>query len=205
MRSNEDEKAMIYSGRSKLRQKKCRNPECGQKFMPQRMGQHVCSPLCGLSIKDVNQDKAKKALQAVERKEHLEAKAKVKRKADHAKEAQTEFNKWIRLRDKHLGCVSCDKPASWSGQWHASHFKSVGSSPALRFEPMNCHKSCSVCNNYLSGNIGPFRVELIKRIGQEAVDWLEGPHKPKRYTVEDYQAIKVKYRALALELLKESE
>ena len=51
-----------------------------------------------------------------------------------------------------------------------------------------------------SGNLGPYRMELIKRIGQEKVDWLEGPHEPKRYTIDDLKAIKAHYRALAREL-----
>jgi len=69
------------------RPQKCLNPACGQTFTPQRMGQHVCSPACGLAIKDVNQDKAKKAIAHTERLEHKAAKEKVKRKGDHAKEA----------------------------------------------------------------------------------------------------------------------
>jgi hypothetical protein len=51
-----------------------------------------------------------------------------------------------------------------------------------------------------SGNLGPYRIELIKRIGQEKVDWLEGPHEPKRYTIDDLKAIKAHYRALTREL-----
>lgn len=165
------------------------------------MGQHVCSPACGLVIKDLNQDKAKKALQDVERKEHLEEKAKVKRKADHAKDAQQAFNAWIRARDNGLPCISCGTTADV--QYAAGHYKSVGSSPALRFEPLNVHRQCNrYCNMGKSGNIGAYREGLIRKIGQEAVDWLEGPQEPKRYTVEDYQAIKVKYRALVREMEK---
>ena len=31
---------------------------------------------------------------------------------------------------------------------------------------------CSVCNNYLSGNIGEYTPELINRIGQDKFDYL---------------------------------
>lgn len=185
------------------RPKKCRNPACGQTFLPQRMGQHVCSPACGLAIKDVNQDKAKKAIAHTERLEHKAAKERIKSKGDHAKETQSIFNEWIRLRDKDMECVSCDKPASWKGQWHASHFLSVGSSPENRFNPLNVHKSCSVCNAHLSGNIHGYLPKLIERIGQEAVDVLKGPQEPKRYTIEDLQAIKKHYRALVREMKKQ--
>ncbi|NWD57297.1 recombination protein NinG [Pseudomonas veronii] len=107
---------------------------------------------------------------------------------------------WKRLRDAALGCVSCDKPATWAGQWHASHFRSVGSSPEHRFNPLNVHRACSVCNNHLSGNILGYQPELIRRIGLEAVETLLGPSEPKRYTIEDLKAITAEYRAKTREL-----
>lgn len=79
----------------------------------------------------------------------------------------------MRLRDAHLGCISCSKPASWQGQWHCSHFRSVGAAPHLRFNLWNMNKSCSACNNFLSGNIMAYRPALIEKIGQAKVDWLE--------------------------------
>jgi len=50
------------------------------------------------------------------------------------------------------------------------------------------------CNRQLSGNHGPYRVELIKRVGQSMVNFLEGPHEPCKYTIEDLQHIKVHFR-----------
>ena len=94
-------------------------------------------------------------------------------RAEHAKEAQTVINRYVRLRDAHLGCISCDKPASWGGQWHCSHFRSVGAAAHLRFNLLNMNKSCSACNNFLSGNIAGYRPKLIEKIGQARVDWLE--------------------------------
>ena len=54
--------------------KKCKNPACGISFSPQRLGQAVCSPKCGLAIKDVNQEKARKSLAQLGRKEIRAAK-----------------------------------------------------------------------------------------------------------------------------------
>src|SRR3990167_243474 len=155
------------------RPKTCRNPACAAKFTPQRLGQAVCSPKCGLAIKDVNKDKARKAIDQVERKQIRAAKERVKSRGDYAKEAQVAINRYVRLRDSGLGCVSCDKPASWAGQWHCSHFRSVGAAPHLRFNLLNMHKACSVCNNHLSGNIAGYRPRLIERIGQARVEWLK--------------------------------
>ncbi|WP_426125206.1 recombination protein NinG [Pseudomonas sp. PSPC2-3] len=182
--------------------KTCKNPACRASFVPQRLGQAVCSPKCGLAIKDVNANKARKALADVGRKELRAAKERVKPKGQYMREAQAAFNAWVRLRDAALGCVSCNKPATWDGQWHASHFRSVGSSPEHRFNPLNVHRACSVCNNHLSGNILGYQPELIRRIGAEAVEALLGPSEPKRYTIDDLKAITAEYRAKTRELKK---
>ncbi|MBM1212926.1 recombination protein NinG, partial [Pseudomonas syringae] len=42
--------------------KKCRVPECGASFVPQKLGQAVCSPACAIIDAPRNQAKARKAL-----------------------------------------------------------------------------------------------------------------------------------------------
>ncbi|RTY63429.1 recombination protein NinG, partial [Pseudomonas veronii] len=130
------------------RSKTCKNPACSEKFIAQRLGQAVCSPKCGLAIKDVNQTKARKALAEVGRREIEVRKEALKTRSDHAKEAQAVINRYVRLRDAHLGCISCDKPATWRGQWHCSHFRSVGAAPHIRYNLWNMNRACSVCNNH---------------------------------------------------------
>jgi len=180
--------------------KLCKNPACGASFPPQRLGQSVCSPKCGLAIKDVNHEKACRSLAQVERKASREAKERVKTKGQYMREAQTAFNAWVRARDAGLPCISCGTTADV--QYAAGHFKPSGSNPALRYEPLNVHLQCNRnCNMAKSGNLGPYRAELIKRIGIEKVEWLEGPHEPKRYTVEELKAITAEYR-LKLRQLK---
>jgi hypothetical protein len=51
-----------------------------------------------------------------------------------------------------------------------------------------------------SGNLLGYRPRLIEKIGIEAVEWLEGPHEPKRYTVEQLKAMTAEYRAKTREL-----
>jgi hypothetical protein len=185
--------------RKQPRPKKCKNPACKTLFVPQRLGQAVCNYACGLAIKDVNQEKARKALADVGRKELKAAKERIKPKGQYMREAQTAFNAWVRARDAGLPCISCGTTADI--QYAAGHFRSAGGHPELRFEPLNVNLQCNRnCNMAKSGNLGPYRIELIKRIGQEKVDWLEGPHEPKRYTIDDLKAIKAHYRALAREL-----
>ena len=69
---------------------------------------------------------------------------------------------------------------------------------------MNVHKQCAPCNNHKSGDIVNYRIELVKRIGADKVDWLEGPHDPKRYTIEDLKTIKADYLAKTKELKREA-
>ena len=84
----------------------------------------------------------------------------------------------------------------------AGHYRSVGACPELRFEPLNIHRQCVKCNRNLSGNAVEYRIRLVLRIGAETVAWLEGPHEPRKYTVEEIKTIKAEYRAKTRELKK---
>ena len=91
----------------------------------------------------------------------------------------------------------------WSGNAvDAGHYRSVGSAPHLRFDERNCHAQSKQDNRFLSGNAVDYRIGLIARIGQEAVDALESDQSVRKYTVEEIKAIKAKYRAMTRELKK---
>ena len=127
-----------------------------------------------------------------------ERKMEVKPLSYWMKRAQSAFNAWVRARDAGQPCISCGR--IHQGQNHAGHYRPAGSNPELRFEPDNCHLQCSPCNSHLSGNLTAYRPALIAKIGLELVEWLEGPHEPKRYRKEDYQAIEAEYKAKLKEL-----
>jgi len=186
--------------RKPAKPKKCRVETCKASFVPSRMGQAVCSPACAMIDAPRHEPKARKALADIERKDIKVRKEKLKSRADHLKDTQIAFNAWVRARDAELPCVSCGR--HHQGKYDAGHYRTVGSNPALRFEPMNCHRQCSPCNTRLSGNIVNYRIELVKRIGAEAVEWLEGPHEAKRYTVDELKAMTADYRAKTKELKK---
>lgn len=186
--------------RKQPKPKTCKNPACRASFVPQRLGQAVCNYTCGLAIKDVNQEKARKSLAQVERREIKVRKEKLKSRADHLREAQAAVNEYVRLRDSHLPCISCDSLPNdndlmTGSRWDAGHYRSVGACPELRFEPLNIHRQCVTCNRNLSGNAVEYRIRLVQRIGAEQVAWIEGPHEPRKYTVEEIKAIKAEYRA----------
>ncbi|MCQ2999748.1 recombination protein NinG [Pseudomonas syringae] len=186
--------------RKPAKPKKCRVIDCGASFVPQRLGQAVCSPACAIVDAPANLDRARKAIAQRNRQEIKVRKEKLKSRADHLKDTQTAFNAWVRERDALLPCISCGR--HHQGKYDAGHYRTVGSNPALRFEPLNCHKQCSPCNTQLSGNIVEYRINLVLRIGPEKVHWLEGPHEPQKYTVEELKAMTADYRAKTRELKK---
>jgi hypothetical protein len=122
----------------------------------------------------------------------------IKTRQEWAREAQVAFNRWVRLRDINQPCISCGR--HHRGQYHAGHYRSTAAAPELRFEPLNVHKQCAPCNNHKSGNIVEYRIRLIEKIGLAQVEWLEGKHEPKHYTVEELKDIKREYSRLAREL-----
>ena len=108
----------------------------------------------------------------------------IKPRAKWLAECQAIVNKIVRLRDRHLPCCSCDRPASWDGQWHASHLRSVGAASAVRFNLWNIHKGCSVCNNHLSGNLAEYLPRIRARIGDDKVDWLYRQNQIASYDID---------------------
>lgn len=174
--------------------KKCRI--CREPFNPMNSLQFACSPKCAL-IHARDQQRKSDARETRRRKEAL------KTRSDWMKEAQVEFNKFIRERDADRPCISCNR--YHQGQYHAGHYRTVGACPELRFSEFNVHKQCAPCNNHLSGNIVEYRINLVERIGQAAVEWLEGPHDPVKYTIDEIKEIKRLYRQKTRELIKKRE
>ena len=193
--------------RKPAKPKKCRVATCRASFVPSRMGQAVCSPACAMIDAPRHEPKARKALADIERAEIKVRKEKLKSRADHLREAQAAVNEYVRLRDAHLPCISCDSMPNdndlmTGSRWDAGHYRSVGACPELRFEPLNIHRQCVKCNRNLSGNAVEYRIRLVQRIGAEKVAWLEGLHATCKYTVEEIKAIKAKYRSMTRELKK---
>ena len=172
------------------RPRKCAVRTCRAPFVPTQSFQSWCSPECGVQIARDKQQKERAALAKIERKAIREAKEKIKPRAAYMKEAQAVINRYVRLRDANLGCVSCERPATWQGQWHASHFRSRGAAPHLRFNLHNIHKACSICNNHLSGNIMGYRPELVRRIGEERVAMLEASQERAGFTTDYLKRLK---------------
>jgi len=176
-----------------VRERKCKH--CGDKYQPTKTFQAVCGNY-QCAIEHGKTLKAKS-----NRRDLRDAKRRLKTHGQWAKEAQTEFNRFIRARDKILPCISCGR--FHDGQWHAGHYRTVGGHPELRFDEQNCHRQCAPCNNFKSGDLVSYRENLIEKIGMKAVRSIEGPHEARHYTIEDLQRIKKDYRLKAKRLSHE--
>ena len=113
-------------------------------------------------------------------------------------EAQAAVNRYVRLRDAALPCISCQR--HHAGKWNAGHYRSTAAAPELRFDLDNLHKQCEPCNTHLSGNLIRYRVGLLDRIGADRLAAIEGPHEPRKWTRDELIAMRQRFAAMAKEL-----
>jgi hypothetical protein len=106
------------------------------------------------------------------------------------KKAQTIFNAWIRDRDKHKGCISCNGQVEQAG-----HYLSQGNHSRFRFDELNVNGQCIRCNMYLSGNLIRYRQGLVNRYGEGVVLELENFGDSKyKWTRDELETIIKKYK-----------
>ena len=124
-------------------------------------------------------------------------KEKVKTASEWRVEAQSAFNAYIRHRDRHLPCISCDEKGRHEGiggYWDAGHFFSRGARSELAFNLWNVHKQCHRCNRYLSSNPQEYRKRLIIKIGIDKVEALE-TYAVVRHDIKYLRRIKLIFKA----------
>ncbi|MGT3294730.1 recombination protein NinG [Yersinia enterocolitica] len=186
---------------------------CKTRFKPETVYQWWCNEehrieYAVLFMKDkrsrdqASELKRRREKEREEKKELKVRKINAKPKTYWIKQAQQAVNAFVRARDSSLPCVSCGTHSA--AQWDAGHYRTTAAAPQFRFDPRQIHKQCSVCNQHKSGNIVPYRVELIKRIGIETVEAIENNHERRSYTVEELKGIRDYYR-LELKQLKETQ
>jgi hypothetical protein len=158
---------------------RCKN--CKEKFEPVRFNQKYCfNKMCvdawvqEAKVKDWKKTKAK-------------MKAELMTLQDYIKLAQITFNKYIRLRDKGNVCISCQKIPK---KENAGHFYNANNHYNVRFDENNVHLQCEHCNTFLSGNLINYRENLLKKIGAEEFNVLEGKSKvTRKFTIEELKEI----------------
>ena len=163
---------------------RCKN--CKEKFEPIRFNHKYC-------LKDecvrafVAETKEKMWKQTKTR-----MKNELKTTSDWMKEAQKVFNQYIRLRDKHKPCVSCD--SKLGVKFDAGHyFSSVHK--AVTFDEDNVHGQCVACNQYKHGNLLNYQIGIEKRIGADRLLTLhEKAYQTRKYSVDELQQLIKTYK-----------
>jgi hypothetical protein len=169
-------------------------------FEPRSISHRACKPECAQVLAAMKRQKD-------ERKADRERKQKLKTRGDWLKEAQVAFNAFIRERDRLAGhaCISSGKPLDWSGNnVDAGHYRSRGSASHLRFDERNVHAQSKQENRYASGNATDYRIGLIARIGQAAVEALEADQESRDHSIPALRQIIATYKAKLAELRKEA-
>jgi hypothetical protein len=169
---------------------RCKN--CKQKFEPIRFNAKYC-------LKD---ECIKAFVEEVKVKQWKQTKIRMKNDLkttqDWLKETQTIFNKYVRLRDQGLNCISCNKPPL---KKNCGHYFSSGGHSNVRFDEDNCHLQCEHCNTYLSGNLLNYQIGIQKRIGaQKLLELQERAHVTKKWTIDELKNIIEKYKIKVREL-----
>ena len=169
---------------------------CKQKFIPKTFLQKFCmdQPECITAflteMKSKNSQKEKKDWSLKKK----VMKEKLKTLTDYENEARKEFQKFIRLRDKNLPCISCGKH---SDNYDAGHYFSANQFSGLIFHEWNVNAQCKMfCNNMMHGNLANYRIGLVLKIGEQNMKWLEDNKDRLRlykYTKEELISIKEIY------------
>ena len=170
---------------SKIRFRKCKVCENKYEVDPYKPFIGWCSVDCGYKYQQILKSKKDK-------KELSTMREALKSHKDYIKLFQSVFNTFIRMRDKELGCVSCGRFDV--EEFHCGHFL-PSTFQYHRFNEDNCHKQCSKCNTHLRGNLIPYRIELIKRIGLERVEYLENTrHMMLEITIPEIKEKIIEYK-----------
>lgn len=137
------------------------------------------------------QTKRAQAAAKVEREETRRRKQAIKTRAQWLAECQVIVNKYVRLKAGIAGegCYTCGAtPAQkFGGTYDASHFRSVGSAPHLRFWIPQIRICCVTCNRHQGGRLLDFRRHLVLEHGSEWVEELESRQEVAKFTI-DYLA-----------------
>ena len=158
---------------------RCKN--CKDQFEPVKFLQKYCfKPEC---IKVwVETENAKQWT-----KKKSQMKADLTTLSDYLKLTQQVVNKYIRVRDEGLNCISCNLPPK---KKNAGHYYSQGGHSAVRFDEDNIHLQCEHCNTFLSGNLLNYQIGIEKRIGGEKLMQLQAKaHDVKKWTKEELKEI----------------
>lgn len=110
--------------------------------------------------------------------------------------AQKIFNAYIRQRDSEDGfftCISCGKTLPVEVM-NAGHYVPVKRGSFLIMHEWNVNGECAGCNCFDEFHLIGYRKNLIDKIGEDAVKWLEDHrHEAKKWTRAELETIIATY------------
>lgn len=168
----------------------------------ERVGQRIHDDCVGPWY-EANREKLRAKAAKVEKRQDREKRKALKTIPDLIKEAQIEFNAYIRARDMGRPCICCNRPlgeGDVGGAYDCGHYRSTGSASHLRFDERNAHAQRKHCNRWGAGRAVDYRIGLVARIGRENVEALEADNTPRKWTREQLIAIRDEYRAKVKQL-----
>lgn len=187
---------MATAKKPKPKTKVC--PICDTEYLPRSSLQKVCHNYkCAIAFNKKRDEeiamREKRKQERLQRDDLRERRERLKTASDWNKEAQAAVNRYIFWRDYGDPCISCGKPLNYGvrgGAVDASHYRSRGSARHLRFNVFNIHSGCVRCNRELSGNLIPYRINLIEKIGLWRVERLEHDNSIRKFDIPYLRRIK---------------
>jgi hypothetical protein len=178
---------------------------CGETFQPSRPMQKACGRICAVSMMELAKSRKAAKEEAADKRMTRSKLEGMKTIPQLKKEAQKEFNAWVRCRDRAAGyaCICCGRPLEWDvrgGAVDAGHYRSTGSADHLRFDELNVNAQRSDCNRFGAGRAVDYRIGLIARYGLARVEALESNNETAKWTREGLRAIRDKYRSARREM-----
>lgn len=173
-------------------------PICDTKYLPRSSLQKVCHNYkCAIAFNKKRDEEI--ALREIRKQERLQRdelrqrRERLKTKSEWNREAQAAVNRFVFWRDYGKPCIACGRPLNYGvrgGAVDASHYRSRGAAPHLRFNVFNNHAGCVHCNRDLSGNLIPYRINLIEKISAFRVERIEHDNTPRKFDIAYLQRVK---------------
>lgn len=196
-----------------LPRRKCK--VCSEWFIPAYANIRWCCPehgtICALELRakekvkaEANRIKAQHEAEKEGRKRRQAKRIELKTKSQWRKEAQAAFNKYVRLRDEGLPCISCGRlpEQKYGGSMDCGHYRSRGAAAHLAFNLHNTAGQCVFCNRNQSGAQKAFEQGLFERIGAEKVEALNNDNTTRKFDIPYLQRIKSIFTRRARQLEK---
>lgn len=161
---------------------------CKDQFQPYKSTDVVCSFMCS-KMWEEQKEIDKRYNKA---KDGLEKSDKVK---DLMKLSKVLIQKFARVRDKDLPCISCG--SNTATVWDGGHLFKSELYSGVRLDEINVNKQCRKCNTFLNGNEVNYVIGFINRYGLPAFNDLSQRAKEtknKKWSVPELQEFINKYK-----------